>query len=211
MFLQIITEMDIAFFERGLIIGLSIAAPVGPISLLCIRKTLAEGWLAGIVSGFGAATADAAFGCVAGFGLTYISNIMIDQQSLLRLMGGLYLFYLGFGLLMARPAEQTDLPAKGNGLIYAYASTLFLTLTNPMTILSFAAFFAGLGLGGARNGYASSGSLVLGVFIGSAMWWFILSSAVGAFRVRCSQLGLQWLNRISGAMIAGFGLAALIC
>ncbi|HNX93434.1 MAG TPA: LysE family transporter [Syntrophomonas sp.] len=123
--------MDIAFFERGLIIGLSIAAPVGPISLLCIRKTLAEGWLAGIVSGFGAATADAAFGCVAGFGLTYISNIMIDQQSLLRLMGGLYLFYLGFGLLMARPAEQTDLPAKGNGLIYAYASTLFLTLTNP--------------------------------------------------------------------------------
>jgi threonine/homoserine/homoserine lactone efflux protein len=203
--------MDAAFLERGLIIGLSIAAPVGPVSLLCIRRTLAEGRLSGIVSGLGAATADAAFGCVAGLGLTYISNIMIDQRSWLRLIGGLFLCYLGIRLLLARPAEQTALPTKGNGLIYAYASTLLLTLTNPMTILSFAAFFAGLGLASAGNGYASSGALVLGVFIGSAIWWLILSSAVGAFRERCSQLGLQWVNRISGAMIAGFGLAALFC
>ena len=211
MILQIMSGMDTAFLERGIIIGLSIAAPIGPVSLLCIRRTLAEGRLSGIASGLGAATADAAFSCVAGFGLTYILNIMIGLQLLLRLMGGLYLIYLGFKLLLARPTEQTALPTKGDGLIHAYATTLILTLTNPMTILSFAAFFAGLGLGGARNGYASSGALVLGVFIGSAMWWLILSSGVGAFRQRCSQRGMRWINRISGAMIAGFGLATLIC
>jgi threonine/homoserine/homoserine lactone efflux protein len=147
-------KMDITFLQRGLVIGFSIAAPVGPISLLCMRRTLAEGRLSGIVSGLGAATADALFGCVAGFGLTIISNILIDQQAWLRLTGGLFLCYLGIRTLLARPAKQVCF-AGGSGLIGAYASTLFLTLTNPMTILSFAAFFAGTGLANTGGSFVS--------------------------------------------------------
>ena len=201
--------MDIAFLQRGLIIGISIAAPVGPISLLCMRRTLAEGRLSGIVSGLGAATADALFGCVAGFGLTFISNILVDQQTWLRLIGGLFLCYLGIKTLRARPAKQAGV-AEGTGLIGAYASTLFLTLTNPMTILSFAAFFAGLGLANTGGSFMSAGALVLGVFIGSSLWWITLSGGVGLFRERLDQQGLQWVNRISGAIITGFGLVALL-
>jgi threonine/homoserine/homoserine lactone efflux protein len=201
--------MDLAFLQRGLIIGFSIAAPVGPISLLCIRRTLAEGRLSGIVSGLGAATADAVFGCVAGFGLTFISDILIDQKIWLRLIGGLFLCYLGIRHLLARPAKQADL-ARGNCLIGAYASTLFLTLANPMTILSFAAFFVSLGLASTGERFMSAGDLVLGIFIGSSLWWLILSSGVGLFQENFDQQGLQWVNRISGAIITEFGLAALL-
>ena len=165
--------MDIAFLLRGLAIGFSIAAPVGPIGVLCIRRTLAEGRVSGLVSGLGAATADAIYGCIAGFGLTFIANILISQQVWLRLIGGLFLCYLGVKTLLAKPAHQAT-SAKGNGLVGAYASTFFLTLTNPMTILSFVAIFAGLGLASTGGNYASAGVLVFGVFIGSALWWLIL-------------------------------------
>jgi threonine/homoserine/homoserine lactone efflux protein len=201
--------MDLAFLQSGLIIGFSIAAPVGPISLLCIRRTLAEGRLSGIVSGLGAATADAVFGCIAGFGLTFISNILIDQQILLRLIGGLFLCYLGIRFLWEVPSKQAAL-AGGNGLIAAYISTLFLTITNPMTILSFAAFFASMDLFSTQGGNMSAEALVLGVFIGSSLWWFVLCSVVGVFREKFNQQGLKWVNRISGAIIAGFGLYALL-
>jgi len=194
---------------RGLIIGFSIAAPVGPIGVLCIRRTLAEGRASGLVSGLGAATADATYGCIAGFGLTFISNFLVSQQVWLRLIGGVFLCYLGLKALLAKPAEQAAL-AKGNGLVGAYASTFFLTLTNPMTILSFAAIFAGLGLASTSGNYMTAGVLVLGVFIGSALWWLILSGGVSVFRAKFNPHGLQWVNRISGAIIMGFGLFALL-
>ena len=114
--------MDIAFLLKGFVIGVSIAAPIGPISMLCIRRTLAEGRLFGIVSGLGGATADAVFGCIAGFGLTFISNIMINQQSWLRLIGGIFLCYLGIKILLAKPATRATL-SRDNGLVGAYAST----------------------------------------------------------------------------------------
>lgn len=201
--------MDIGFLLRGLIIGFSIAAPVGPIGVLCMRRTLAEGRASGLVSGLGAATADAIYACIAGFGLTFISRILISQQGWLRLVGGAFLCYLGLKTFLARPAEQPA-AAKGNGLVGAYASTLFLTLTNPMTILSFAAIFAGLGVASASGNYLSAGVLVLGVFIGSALWWLILSGGVGVFRTKFSPHMLRWVNRISGVIITGFGLLALL-
>ncbi len=194
---------------RGLVIGFSIAAPVGPIGVLCIRRTLAEGRLSGIASGLGAATADAVYGCVAVLGLTFISNILIDQHVWLRLIGGLFLCYLGIKTFLAKPAKRAAL-ARGNGLVGAYASTFFLTLTNPMTILSFAAIFTGLGLASTGGNFTSAGALVLGVFIGSSLWWLILSGSVGVFREKLDPQGLQWINRISGAIITGFGLAALM-
>ncbi len=201
--------MDLTFLLEGLVIGFSIAAPVGPIGVLCIRRTLAEGRLSGIVSGLGAATADAVYGCVAVLGLTFISNILIDQQAWLRLIGGLFLCYLGIKTFLAKPAGRAAL-AKGNGIAGAYASTFFLTLTNPMTILSFAAIIAGLGLAATSENFISAGAVVLGVFIGSTLWWLILSGSVGIFQEKLDPQGLQWVNRISGAIIIGFGLAALL-
>jgi threonine/homoserine/homoserine lactone efflux protein len=201
--------MDISFLLRGLIIGFSIAAPVGPIGVLCIRRTLAEGCVSGLVSGLGAATADAIYGSIAGFGLTFISSILIRQQVWFRLVGGAFLCFLGLKTFLARPAGELA-SAKGNGLLSAYASTFFLTLTNPMAILSFAGIFAGLGVGSTSGNYVSAGFLVLGVFIGSALWWLILSSIVGSFGRKTSSQKLRWINRISGIIITIFGLLALL-
>jgi threonine/homoserine/homoserine lactone efflux protein len=200
--------MDIQFFLRGLAIGFSIAAPVGPIGVLCIRRTLAEGSLFGLVSGLGAATADAFYGCIAGFGLTVLSSALVRQQGWLRLLGGAFLCYLGFRTFFARPAKE-GISSGGKGLLGAYASTLLLTLTNPLTILSFAAIFAGLGVGGADGKYSSGATLVLGVFVGSALWWLTLSSGVGLLGKSFNSSRLRWVNRISGAVITAFGLAAL--
>jgi threonine/homoserine/homoserine lactone efflux protein len=201
--------MEIMFLLKGLAIGFSIAAPVGPIGVLCIRRTLTDGRASGLVSGLGAATADAIYGCIAGFGLAFISNFLVSQQVWLRLIGGVFLCYLGLKTLLAKPAEGVAL-GKGGSLLGAYASTFFLTLTNPMTIISFAAIFAGLGLAGTSGDYVSAGVLVTGVFTGSAMWWLILSGGVGIFREKFNSPGLRWVNRISGAAITGFGLFALL-
>ena len=201
--------MNISFLLSGLIIGLSIAAPVGPIGVLCIRRTLAEGWIYGLISGLGAATTDAFYGSIAGFGLTFISNILVSHQVWLRLIGGLFLCVLGIKTLLSKPAEKAA-STKGNGLVVAYSSILLLTLTNPMTIISFVAIFTGLGLIGTSKNYLSAGILVFGVFIGSALWWLILSSGVGLFREKFNNRGLLWVNRISGVIITCFGLFALI-
>jgi len=191
------------------VIGFSIAAPVGPIGVLCIRRTLAEGWASGLASGFGAATADALYSSVAGFGLTFISSILIREQFWLRLIGGVFLCYLGIKTFRSIPHQQAA-PARGFGLAGDYGSTFFLTLTNPMTILSFAAVFAGLGVVNANGSYLSAGILVCGVFIGSALWWFILSIGVTLLRARFNPQGLLWVNRISGLIIMGFGLLAFL-
>jgi threonine/homoserine/homoserine lactone efflux protein len=197
------------FLLGGIILGFSIAAPVGPIGVLCIRRTLAEGRASGLASGLGAATADAIYGCVAGFGLTFISSFLVNQQGWLRLVGGAFLCYLGIRTFLGRPADQAA-PAQGNGLIGAYGSTFLLTLTNPMTILSFTAVFAGLGMADTGSDCGSAAVLVLGVFIGSTLWWLGLSSIVSLFRTRFDARALRWVNRASGIIIAGFGLFALL-
>ncbi len=201
--------MDIALLLKGLIIGFSIAAPVGPIGVLCIRRTLAEGRAAGLVSGLGAATADAIYGCIAGFGLTFLSNFLVNQKVWLRLAGGVFLCYLGLKTLLAKPAEQAA-TAQGRSLIGVYASTFLLTLTNPMTIIAFAAIFAGLGLANTEADYGAAGVLVVGVFMGSALWWLVLSGGVGLVREKFDLRGLQWVNRISGMIVITFGLFALL-
>jgi threonine/homoserine/homoserine lactone efflux protein len=200
--------MDPALFFRGLIVGFCIAAPVGPIGVLCIRRSLAEGRLSGLVSGLGAATADGLYGCVAGFGLTAVSGLLVSQQGWLRLIGGVFLCALGARTFFARPARVGG-AATPSGLLAAYVSTLGLTLTNPLTILSFAAIFAGLGLGSMPASHAGALALVLGVSLGSALWWLILSSVAGALRHRLDARALGWVNRLSGGIITAFGIAAL--
>jgi len=200
--------MDIHFLLKGLLIGFSIAAPVGPIGVLCIRRTLADGRLSGLLSGLGAASADAVYGCVAGFGLTIISNFLVSQQNWIRLVGGLFLCYLGIKTLLAKPAQEAT-QIKKKGLLGAYASTFVLTLTNPMTILSFAAIFAGLGLASSGGDYSSAAVLVLGVFCGSAAWWLLLSGVVGLLREKFNYKIMLWVNRVSGVIVTGFGVYAL--
>ncbi len=201
--------MDASLLIKGVILGLSIAAPVGPIGVLCIRRTLAQGQLVGLVSGLGAATADVVYGCLAGLGLTLVSDVLVKQQGWLRLVGGLFLIYLGVKTFLTRPAEKAA-QAQGRGLLGAYGSTLALTLTNPMTILSFVAILAGAGVGQGGGDYLSAGVFVLGVFIGSALWWLTLSTGVGLFRHRFTPQAMQWVNRISGAIILLFGALALL-
>jgi threonine/homoserine/homoserine lactone efflux protein len=200
--------MPITFLLKGLLIGFSIAAPVGPIGVLCIQRTLDRGRIYGFVTGLGAATADGFYGFIAGFGLTIISSFLVAQQQWIRLIGGIFLVYLGLRTLLSRPATKAA-TIKERNLLSAYASTVFLTLTNPTTILSFAAVFAGIGLGGATRDYLSAAILVCGVFLGSALWWFILSGGVNLFRKKFNTQGLRWVNRISGLIILGFGLLAL--
>ena len=202
-------EMDIAFLLNGFVIGISIAASVGPISVLCIRRTLAEGRLFGIVSGLGGATGDAIYGCVAGFGLTFISNFLIKQQAWLRLIGGIFLCYLGVKTLLAKPCETRGFVQR-KWPSWRLCLDVFLTLTNPMTILSFVAIFTGLGLASTGGSFMSAGALVLGIFIGSSFWLLVLCSSVDVFREKFDQCRLQWLNRISGAIITVFGLVALL-
>jgi threonine/homoserine/homoserine lactone efflux protein len=162
-----------------------------------------------LLSGLGAATADAFYGSIAGFGLTVISALLIRQQFWFSVIGGVFLCYLGSKTFVARPAE-TAAQSKGSGGIGAYASTFFLTLTNPATILSFAAIFAGLGLANAGGDYGSASIMVLGVFLGSALWWLILSGGVSLLRGKFTPGMLRWVNKISGAIIAGFGVAVLL-
>jgi len=207
--------MDISLLARGLVLGFSIAAPVGPIGILCIRRTLTESRAAGLVSGLGAATADALYGCVAAFGLTFVSESLLRGRTWLAWGGGAFLLWLGWRTLLARPPEigaaasQTGRPPV-RSLWSSWGSTFLLTVTNPMTILSFAAVFAGMGLGGIEKGPASAVSLVTGVFAGSAAWWFALSGTVSLLRARFDAKGLLWVNRVSGAILVAFGVFALL-
>ena len=201
--------MELGYFIRGIVIGFSIAAPVGPIGILCIQRTLSQGSFYGFVSGLGAATADGCYGLIAAFSLTAALGILSGIRTWFSLIGGLYLIYLGIKAFRTVPESQNN-SSKSSGLIGAYLSIYILTLTNPMTILSFAAIFAGFGLGGAHQSYLSAALLVLGVFIGSAIWWLLLSSVAGFLRQKFTTPHLQWVNRISGCIIMGFGVY-IIC
>lgn len=201
--------MDARFFIRGLIFGLSIAAPVGPMGVLCIRRTLADGRLAGFISGLGTGTADACYGAVAAFGLTFVTTFLVNQQSWLRLVGGAFLCYLGATTFLSTPAERSAAMGR-SGLRNIYFTTFGLTLTNPLTIVTFAAIFAGIGVGEINGAYGSASLLVLGVFLGSALWWIVLSSGMALMRTKLTPALLIWVNRISGLVIATFGVLALV-
>lgn len=201
--------MDLGVFARGLLIGLSIAAPVGPIGVLCIRRTLAEGRLAGLVVGLGAATADACYGLIAGLGLTVVAQLLLAHESWIKLIGGLFLCYLGCKTFVSRPAERAA-TASGGSLLRVYGSAVALTLTNPLTILSFAAIFAGVGAGAAGASAATVALLVLGVLCGSALWWLCLTGVVGLLRSRVTPPLLRWVNRLSGLVLLLFGAVALL-
>lgn len=200
--------MDVGFLARGALVGFAIAAPVGPIGVLCIRRTLADGRLVGFLSGMGAATADLIYGAIAALGLSAVADLLAGVSLWARLLGGVFLCYLGLRTLLEAPAERPA-AAGARGLLGAYASTFALTITNPATIISFAAVFAGMGAAGGVAGYADGLLLVAGVFCGSALWWMLLSGGVSLLRARVTPAALRWVNRAAGAIIIAFGAAAL--
>jgi threonine/homoserine/homoserine lactone efflux protein len=203
--------MDLGFLLRGVVLGFAIAAPVGPIGVLCIRRTLANGRVNGLVSGLGAATADASYGAVAAFGLTAVSSLLLSQRVWIHLIGAIFLAYLGIRTLLARSAPLAQASTTTSaGLAVAYASTVALTLANPATIISFAAVFAGLGVAGSHASYAAAGLLVLGVFCGSALWWVVLSSGVNLLRARVTPRLLRGVNVLSGVILLAFAVVSLL-
>ena len=201
--------MDIFLLLKGFSIGLAVAAPVGAIGVLCIHRTLTDGRSMGLISGLGAATADGVYGCIAGFGLTIVSNFLVDRLFWFQAIGGLFLLYLGVTTFCAKPKQKTIEEAKSS-FFNAYFSTFFLTLTNPLTIFSFIGIFAGLGLANTGGNYQEALLLVFGVFAGSAAWWLFLSFGIDRLQ-RTFNLGdLRGLNRLSGIGIITYGILALL-
>lgn len=200
--------MSLSLFLQGFVIGFSIAAPVGPIGILCIRRTLINGWGAGFASGLGAATADAMYGAVAGLGLTLVSGFLVEQRVWFQLIGGVFLCVWGVRTFLAK-ADVVVEKSLGVGHAAAYFTAFFLTLTNPMTILMFAVIFAGLGLATGGGAWAAF-SLVFGVFCGSLTWWLMLSLLIGVIHTKLRAKHFRWINRLSGVVLLGFGWIALL-
>lgn len=199
--------MELTYFLKGIIVGFAMAIPVGPIGILCIRKTLTEGRLRGLIIGLGAATADLFYACIAAFGLTFISDTLNSQRIWIRLVGGALLLFLGIRIFRAQPKDP-KIHINGTGMLRSYLTTVLLTLTNPLTIFAFIAIFAALDLSGGL-GYFSASLLVVGVFIGSTLWFFLLSSGVTLFRSKLDVNGLRWVNKIAGILIIISGIIAV--
>jgi len=199
--------MELTIFLKGIIIGFAMAVPIGPIGIMCIRKTLTEGRLRGLIIGLGAATADLIYGCVAAFGLTVISSTLNHERLWIRLVGGALLLFLGIRTFRSIPVKL-NLPENTKGILRSFLTTVFLTLTNPLTIFAFIAIFASLGLGSGLS-YFSASSLVAGVFIGSGLWFLLLSSGVTFFRKKLDLVGLKWVNKIAGILIILSGVIAI--
>ncbi len=192
---------------KELVIGFSIAAPVGPIGILCIQRTIANGRTSGLLTGLGAATADGIYGAVAGFGLTVISGFLVSHQLWFKVIGGGFLLYLGARTFFS---NRTNLSTAENrkGLVSDYSSTVFLTLANPATILSFIALFAGLGIGSTHKEPRSAILMVIGAVAGSSAWWLMLSGGVSVTKRNVSASFLGLINRMSGAVLVTYALLA---
>lgn len=203
--------MGNVFFLKGLAIGVVIAAPLGPIGILSTRRILMHGRRAGFFSGMGAASADAIYAFIAAFGLSFASAFLTGHQFWLRLAGGVVLCALGVQVFFAGTEETRELPKTARRFAGIFTSTFVLTLTNPMTILSFAAVFAGFGLAGARGSVLSAGVLTAGVLLGSLLWWVLLVAVFSVYRRRFRKHEeLWWVNRIAGVIISGSGIFALL-
>jgi threonine/homoserine/homoserine lactone efflux protein len=199
-----------ALFLKGLILGFAIAAPVGPIGILCIQRSLHDGFRVGLMTGMGAALADGTYGLIAGFGLTAVSSLLITHQFWIRIIGGLFLLYLGLKLILKPIQERKPAGSSDRSPWHAFGTTYLLTLTNPATILSFVAVFAGLGLGTTNPDLIQAIILVTGIIIGSALWWLFLSGGVAfILHKRINSSFMKIINWISGGIILVFGLFAL--
>jgi threonine/homoserine/homoserine lactone efflux protein len=193
---------------KGVAIGVVIALPVGPVGVLCVRRTVFEGPVYGFISGIGAATADTIFGVIAAAGLTFLRDWLLSYQDWFGAAGGIFLVIVGVRTLLVPPTERETVPLSGERRFTAYFSTFALTITNPITILAFAAIFAKVGVAESA-GMFTLGMLVLGVFAGSLVWWLGLSFGLFWLQRLAGSFHLAWLNRISGGILAVSGIGLL--
>jgi threonine/homoserine/homoserine lactone efflux protein len=194
---------------RGFAFGFAIAAAPGPIFFLCLRRTLVKGWLSGLFSGFGVASADAIYAAVAAFGLGAVVSVLTGERRWLALAGGALLVFLGARIILEKPRTLEAAATNGAGLAWAYVSTLGLTITNPATIISFAALAAALGAG-LSGGYSRPALLVAGVLLGSITWWCVLAALAASLRARITPRVVRGISAVSGLAIIVLGLAALV-
>ncbi|MGE5220356.1 MAG: LysE family translocator [Chloroflexota bacterium] len=201
--------MSIYLLLEGVVMGMVVAVPVGPLGLLCINRALMLGPTCGLFSGLGVATADALAAGIAALGITLVSGFLVTHQLLLRLIGGLFLCFIGYKIYRTEPIIAA--PIKNiNGLLGAYATTFLLTFSNPVTILSFVAIYAGWHVPSLHGHYIAAATITLGVFTGSAAWWVGLFVGLTTFRDRFSLRFLFWVHRVSGAVIAVCGILVLL-
>jgi threonine/homoserine/homoserine lactone efflux protein len=200
--------VDPALALRGFVLGFTIAAAVGPISLLVIRRTIAEGQRYGLVSGLGVATADATYGAIAAFGLSAVTDVLVNARQVLGLVGGIFLLWLAWRTTRSAPADAAVVATPRGGYAGAYLSILGLTMANPMTILSFGALFAGLGVTSGATGDAAL--VVLGVLLGSTAWWVVLTTAIAMFRARITDAWIHRINLASGIVIGAFAVVTIV-
>lgn len=196
------------FFAKGLIVGFVICAPMGPIGLLCARRTLLDGRVAGMAAILGASTVDALYCSIAGLGISYLANFLTDEHLLLRVAGGFLLLFVGLKFFFASPSEAVP-ETKGRGVFPSFLSTFFIMLANPMPILVFTATLTALGVHGWKDAYLGTSALVAGVFLGSALWAPILALVLGHFRPLLNTRQLRLANRVAGVAMMGFG--AVLC
>jgi len=197
--------MDLILFFKATLLGVAIAAPVGPIGLLCIQRTLQFGLVSGLASGLGAATADALFATLGALSFSAVTGYLTELASPMALVGGIFLLYLGQQLLRQKPAAQAKQTAGKKTWLKAFSSTLALTLANPLTVLSFTALFSALHTDQSSDAPAAM-SLVLGIFLGSTLWWLGLCVLVSRLEQKISATSQRWINRAAGVFLLLFGL-----
>lgn len=196
--------MDLlAVFASALLIGLSIAAPVGPIGLLTIQRSLEHGPRAGLATGLGAAAADAVYGAVGAYGVSWLISALVAVRTPLTLFGAAFLLWMAWGLVRSQSTEHAVTAAPASSELQCFATTFVLTLSNPATVLSFVAVFGTLS---GRNAVDAPGAMVLGVLIGSALWWLFLSAVVGRLRVRFDSRWRRRINLASASVLVSFAL-----
>ena len=199
------------YLVNGMVVGFSASIPLGPIGVLCIQKTINKGRMSGFMSGMGAASADTIYAIIAGFGLSFITNFIVSQQLVLRIIGAIILFYLGIRIFRTNPAIQIRREGrKSKNILADYFSILFLTLSNPLTIFLFGAVFAGFGIIEGNADFKSVLFLVTGVFIGALTWWTLLTGVVNLFRSKFRLKRIWWINKITGILIMVFSVLALV-
>lgn len=196
------------FFFKGMGAGFVVAAPVGPVAILCVRRTLARGAMSGYATGLGAAFADTLYGIIAAYGVSFIANLLLDQNFWFRLIGGALLVGLGIKTFLTGPTE-TRVNGR-DGLAGDFLSALVLTSTNPITVVAFGVVFTSIGVAAAGEEFDWAEALIAGVLLGSALWWGLLTALAAILRAAVGHVGLRWVNRISATVILASGILVLI-
>jgi threonine/homoserine/homoserine lactone efflux protein len=204
--------MGIILFLKGFLIGLMVSIPLGPVGVLCIQRTLNKGRKAGFFSGLGAATADTLYCMIAGFGISMVISFINDKHIYFQIIGGIIIIFLGINIFYTNPIRQLRLQRLSHNRLYEdFLSVFFLTITNPMPFFFFLAMFAGLNIAShSPIDIFRIAMIVMGIFIGSTFWWFVLSSIVSFFRHRFRLKSLWWMNKIAGVITFFLGIAVIL-